>query len=378
VHIRINIPDWGAKELARGVLSFARGGYADALTQELQAFAPDGWRPHLLASARYGLALAAQQLGVKRIAVPGYVCPAVLTGLRAADAEIVPVDVAPGSFRFDPDALANTIRAGRADALLAANTYGLDQDFAFLRSLNLPIIEDAAYQAGCVQGSKSGAQPCGFRGDAGVWSFNFKSLAGVGGGILWLPETGSRFKVQGSRFNAWPLFANYAVRAVFRERLPKFLGGAAPPGAESEHETRAVLQEMRGGPMSELQAALALTQWRRRDTLAARQKANADALERALANCAAFAPVADTVGQTKVHLFPFLVNGGPEAVLHVRRALYAQGVQTETPYPVLLGDEAKLPNAHGLAARLALAPCHASLREKRVKHIAGALLSAWK
>jgi dTDP-4-amino-4,6-dideoxygalactose transaminase len=358
VHIRINIPAWGWREPLRGALSLVKGGYAARLRDELAAYAPAGWTPHLLASARYGLKLAVEGLQVKRVAVPGYVCPAVLTGLRAAGAEIVAVDVAPSSFRFDGQRLTDVARAGKIDAILAANTYGLDQDYDFLRALNRPVIEDAAYQAGY------GA--CGFRGDAGVWSFNFKALTGVGGGVLWVADGGWRMADGKSQIsNQLGLFANYAARAVFREHLPKALGGAAPPSAEAEAEPRATLQEMRAGPMTELQAALALTQWRRRDKLAARQRANSAALERAVAQNDSVALPRDAAGQTRVHLFPLLVK----EVLRVRRALYERGVQTETPYPVLLGGRDALPNAHDLAARLVLAPCHASLGERQINRI---------
>ena len=371
MHIRINIPAWGAAELARGALSFVRGGYANALAQELQVFAPEGWRPLLLASARYGLALAVEALGVKRIAVPGYVCPAVLTGLQEAGATIVAVDCAPSSFRFDPEKLTAIARAGQVDAILAANTYGLDQDFPFLHTLGLPILEDAAYQAGYEVPSSKFQVPsskCGFRGAAGVWSFNFKALTGVGGGVLWLSSQvlSSKFQVQSSKPQAQSLlFANYAARAILREHLPKALGGAAPPASETETEARAVLQEMRAGPMSELQAALALTQWRRRGKLLARQQENTAALVAVLSQHPALAPVRDTAGQTTAHLFPLLCRA-PEAVHQVRRALYESGAQTETPYPLLLGGRDELPHAHDLAARLVLAPCHASLGKRQL------------
>jgi len=373
-HIRINIPDWGASELANAALALGGRSYADTLTQELQAFAPSGWRAHLLASARYGLALAVEALGVRRVAVPGYICPAALTGLRAGSAEIVAVDCATSSLRFNAEKLTQMVRAGCVDAILAANTYGLDQDYALLNCLGLPVIEDAAYQAGY--------DACGFRGMTGVWSFNFKALTAVGGGVLWLksgnlkpnfPDLKSKAKDQ------LPLLANYALRAIAREYLPKALGGATSPSLEKEKEVRAVLQEMRAGQMSELQAAIALTQWRRRDKLAAQQQANTGILDEVLAGCKTLKPLGDTAGQTKVHLFPLLVNCGPEQaqeyVYRVRCSLYERGVQTETPYPLLLGGPNELPNAHALAERLVLVPCHTSLGKMSIEYIAAALRS---
>ncbi|MFB2971787.1 DegT/DnrJ/EryC1/StrS family aminotransferase [Aerosakkonema sp. BLCC-F183] len=373
-HIRINIPDWGTSELANAALALVGRSYIQALAEELQAFAPSDWQPHLLASARYSLALAVKALGVRRVAVPGYICPAALTGLRAGGAEIVAVDCGASSVRFDREKLTETVGAGRVDAILAANTYGLDQDYGLLKSLGLPVIEDAAYQ--------SGYNNCGFRGAAGVWSFNFKALTAVGGGVLWLksgtvtpnlPDQRPTLKEQ------LPLFVNYALRAIVREYLPKALGGAAPPSREKESQVRAVLQEMRAGQMSELQAAIALKQWQRRERLAARQRENTRIFYEVLASCKTLQTLADTAGQTKIHLFPLLVNTTPEqaqeSVYRVRCSLYDRGIQTETPYPLLLGGSEELPNARALAERLILVPGNASLSETSIKDIATALES---
>ncbi|MEG4166341.1 MULTISPECIES: DegT/DnrJ/EryC1/StrS family aminotransferase [unclassified Microcoleus] len=372
-HIRINIPDWGASELANAALALVGRSYTEALAGELQAFALSGWQPYLLASARYGLALAVKALGVRRVAVPGYICPAALTGLRAGGAEIVAVDCASSSLLFDAQKLTETVLAGRVDAILAANTYGIDQDYALLTNLGLPVIEDAAYQAGY--------NTCGVRGAAGVWSFNFKALTAVGGGVLWLKSGTVTPNLPDQRLTAkeqLPLFANYALRAIVREYLPKKLGGAAPPSLEKETGVRAVLQEMRAASMSELQAAIAVTQWRRRTKLAVRQQENTRILlDKVLASCQTFKRLADTEGQTKIHLFPLLVNATPEqaqeSVYRVRCSLYDRGIQTETPYPLLLGGPDELPNAHALAARLLLVPCNTSLDETSIKYIATVL-----
>ncbi len=382
MHIRINIPDWGATELAHGALSLVRGGYVDALQRELAAFAPQDWQPYLLASARYGLQLAIEQLGVKRVAVPAYVCPAVLTGIKAAGAEIVAVDCAPLSFRYDAEQLRQSVRNSTVDAILAPNSYGLDQDFAFLPTLGVPVIEDAAYQAGYVLSQKSEVKnqkslPCGLRGAAGVWSFNFKSLTGVGGGVLWLPKGERRkAKIESQKSKTeFLLFANYAARAVLRHNMPTILGGAAPPVRETENEARAVLQQMKTGAMSELQAVLALTQWRRRAGLQQRQRANSDILAQTIAHCNGLEQVHDTASQMKTHLFPVLVKSenAPESVFRVRKLLHDNGIQTETPYPVLLGERDILPNAHALAERLLLVPCHASLGERQMAYIAATM-----
>ena len=90
--LRLNIPPWGAGEIAAGLRAVAgRKGDLQFLRRELADAVP-GRVPILVRSARFGIALAVRALGLagRRIAVPGYVCPAVLTGLRSAPAEAVP------------------------------------------------------------------------------------------------------------------------------------------------------------------------------------------------------------------------------------------------------------------------------------------------
>ena len=49
------------------------------------------------------------------------------------------------------------------------------------------------------------------------------------------------------------------------------------------------------------------------------------------------------------------------AVFGIRRALFEAGIQTESPYPMILGTPAELPNTAQLCERLLLVPCHPSL-----------------
>ena len=132
--------------------------------------------------------------------------------------------------------------------------------------------------------------------------------------------------------------------------------------------------------MSELQASIALAQWESRARLAEIQMRNTTYLADVIARCDALAPLFNVSDQTMVHLFPILVRVSPQdaaaAVYRVRRFLHARGVQTETPYPLLLGPAAILPNAHDLASRMILLPCNASLRDKQMQLIGDAIEAA--
>ena len=60
----------------------------------------------------------------------------------------------------------------------------------------------------------------------------------------------------------------------------------------------------------------------------------------------------------------------------MRQVLYGRGVQTELPYPFLLGSPKELPNAFDLANRLVLVPCNASLGPRQIARVARALQEA--
>ena len=382
MHIRINIPVWGAKEIARGGVAIVSGGHRDRfrsrLRDELQKEVP-GRIPILVSSARYGISLAARLLALegRRVAVPGYVCPAVLTGLRAARVEPVAIDCLAGSIRFDPEALGRAIDEQGIAGVLAANTYGLDQDFSLLSELGVPVIEDAAYQSGRTEEGSS--RLCGTRGDAGVWSFNFKVLTSVGGGVLFVPREISADGCGSALDSSSEIlrFFNYAARSVGRHHIPVSFSGAEAPRPTLENGARNGLLQLREGPMSELQASVALAQWESRARLAEIQMRNSSCLADVMARCDELTTLCDYGSQTMVHLFPVLVRAhledSPAAVYKIRRFLHAHGVQTETPYPVMLGPAEALPNSHELAARMILVPCNASLGDKQM-HLIGAAL----
>src|SRR5438034_33 len=64
------------------------------------------------------------------------------------------------------------------------------------------------------------------------------------------------------------------------------------------------------------------------------------------------------------------------AAASFRRHLYARGVQTETPYPILLGPRESLPNTWDLVKRLILVPCGASLTASALDQIVDAIKEA--
>jgi dTDP-4-amino-4,6-dideoxygalactose transaminase len=377
VHVRLNIPVWGARELAWGALALTRprGGFVERLRRDIAEEVGDR-HVVLLASARHGLAISVRALGLRRVAVPAYVCPAVLTGLRAGGAGPVPVDCDESSFRFDSDALRRAVDEGRVDGILAPNTYGHDQDFAALSTLGRPVIDDAAYQAG--RRDRETDRACGTRGDAGVWSFNFKALTGVGGGVLFVRTLEGLALDPARRRRADVLpFLNLAARSVIGYRLPAFLPGASAPSPSLEQAPRAPWMRLDAGAMSEVQAAVALAQWRTRSRLETIQRANAATIARVVGGLDVFALLSRDTPEVAVHFLPLLVrvesDAATSAVYQTRRILHAHGVQTERAYPLVLGAGDTFPRAHDLARRLVLVPCSAALDRATVARIGAAL-----
>lgn len=361
-----------------------RSHHGRQLQDALAAVAP-GYHVYLLSSARFGLAAAIRQLRLDRprVAVPAYVCPAVITAITKAGGQPVYVDVEPGSIGYDRAEIEARVSRREVDAIIGANTYGLDQDYEHLNRLSLPVIEDAAYQSGRQVGPAG--VPCGLRAPAGVWSFNFKALTAIGGGVLFarsaLPEL-AQLPPPGLNFPMLRRYAEYFLRSVGRARIPKSLPGATPPGPTDFTFVRESLKQLCATRMTELQAALALAQWHRREELFAIQAAHSRSLADQLRLAAGLSLLRGQAEQVMPHLFPVLLPAGKSdvgaAVLAFRQAMHEHSVQTEDTYPILAGKRAEFPNAYDLAERMVLIPCNASLRPADLRQVGTALSAAWK
>lgn len=377
MYIRLNVPDWTLTELMSGLeaITVGRSHFVRRLHEYLLAYAsPWQFNVHLLANARSALVLAIQSLGMDcpRVAVPAYVCPAVVAAIRFAGAEAAFVDVEPDSFRFGHDALNSLLSRIKVDAVLAPDTYGFDQDFPSLRAFGIPVIEDAAYQAG--RSSSSMDAPCGLRGDFGIWSFNFKSLCSAGGGVLfskYAKVANARPPQLSTRVLDFKKFFDYAVRSALGPYIPRCLPGASPPTRESEGSWGVGIPET----MTEVQAALAIAQWYRRNDLYARQADHIRSLSAIVARSSLVrAAIPDGVGP--VHFLPLIFSdsqAGRETEVHrFRTLMHTSGVQTQAGYP-FFANRAMAPNACCLTSRLILIPCGAGHSDRSLQQVASAL-----
>ena len=389
MHVRVNIPWLGVSELLAALRALVGVGPKPdlALAQAIER-SEDVVVLSMHRTGRAGLVAVLEALGVRggRAIVPAYVCPAVLAALASAEVAPVFVDVERDSFRFDADALGRQLQAAQADVIIAANTYGHDQDFRMLAKTGLPVIDDAAYQGGLPP--RSAAPTPGTRGTVGIWSFNFKALAGIGGGLV-VAGRGSEGQLYvgagdrpGPRVRSRDLrlLTAYLARSMFRERIPRFLPGATLPGADSAMEASTRAYEATAGSMSLLQASIALSLWRRQRRVQARYMAANALLETTIAESGIAGLVRRIPGGPYPHQYPMVVAealADPSMVaMRLRQELHARGVQTEEPYPVPAPIVEVCPNAASLRNRLVLLPVSAGYGDHVYRHVASALTEA--
>lgn len=383
--VRVNIPNWGLSEYRAGLFAMLHGSRQrpDLVFTDVLEAATGRSDISLHASARQALvtAMGAGCIRATSIAVPAYVCPAVAHAVRAAGMHPVPIDCATDAFHMDHDALEKAIERDRIGGVIVPSTYGVPAPHERLRSVGLPWFNDAAYRVGDMEQVTASER----NGSAAtIWSFNYKALSGVGGGILIGANTSVTTREPvgyiGSRRDERQRFANYALRAVWRHRIPRSLPGAAVPRALAKHEGRPVLERVPMGTMSGLQAAIALTQWQRRLELFRRSRSNSSLLADVAARSELVRLPSTTDGAADAgfpHLFPLLVTSPIEqaeaTVLRIRKSLHCRGVQTEDPYPLLATQYARIERATELRRRLLLVPCNASIASDAIAHVAEAL-----
>ena len=115
-----------------------------------------------------------------QVAVPSYVCSAVLHAVRYVGAEPLLVDVDPTTFNVDPSHLRKVLTP-RTRAVIVPHMFGLPADLAELLELGLPVIEDCAHALGATYHDR----PVGGWGDVAVFSFYATKMITTGeGGMI--------------------------------------------------------------------------------------------------------------------------------------------------------------------------------------------------
>lgn len=163
--------------IASGALSER---FAEAVRQRIGAR-----RTVTAASGMDALTAALKNLGVGRddeVIIPTYVCSRVRTAVAATGAQAIMADVGPDG-NLSPPTIA-AVQTSATKAIVAAHIFGQPCDIAVLRAFEVPIVEDAC-QAFAIPFA---AGMSGMLGDIGVYSFQAtKCLAAGEGGMIVFP-----------------------------------------------------------------------------------------------------------------------------------------------------------------------------------------------
>lgn len=397
--IRLCGPLWGLNEL-RMVL--APGDAEKRLESFLQrAFASPEYGFVPLKNARVGLYLCLRACGVgagSRVAVNAMCCSSVTLAIEALNARPVYIDTEPGNFCLSADGLAQALSLGGIRAVIAAHFVGQRSDMprlaAICRDRGVPLIDDAAYQAGL----RMGPSWAGASGQFGVWSFNNKLLSGPEGAIVIARgECLDRLREQVAGLpqpqmplrEGVKLYGRNALRRLFGSRIPGCMSGQAAP-ANWRVPTPVRLADPPDWRASPRQCAIMLAQLRRVETIVGRVTASA-AMYRRLLHGTVYTvgdlPYDGAFGRTIPVYWEADANAGDspsdhaDRTLRIRRHLYSQGIQTLFYVPPWWWEGAQaaasLPHCGGLWCRTLFVPNHPLLSASDIARVCRCLIDAW-
>jgi dTDP-4-amino-4,6-dideoxygalactose transaminase len=208
---------------ADGTWGRYHGPHTERLREQLAALTGHShvW---LCASGTVAVELALRGLGIgpgDEVILGAYDFPGNFRAIEAVGARPVLVDLAPGNYALDPQAVAAAV-ATPTKAVIVSHLHGHLADMPTLRQVaeshQLALIEDACQ----VPGAMLAGRPAGNWGDCGVLSFGGSKLltAGRGGAVVTSrPEVWQRIKIFAERGNdAYPLSELQA--AVLLAQLP--------------------------------------------------------------------------------------------------------------------------------------------------------------
>ena len=249
------------------------------------------------------LALMAIEVGPgDSVAVTTYSWPATANVIALCGAEPVFVEIEPGTFNMDPNALAETMRRTAVKAILPVHTFGGMADMSSITKVaeqyGVPVIEDAA----CALGAEIEGRRAGTWGLMGCFSFHPRKAITTGeGGIVTTDDD----------------------RLVRRLRMLRNHGldpeAPAPDFVLPGHNMR----------MTEFQAALGSTQMQKVERIIASRRSQADRYDRLFKST--------EMGTSNAlpgsrHVYQSYVALLPQKVAHRRSeiiaALKAQGIET--------------------------------------------------
>lgn len=327
-------------------------------------------------------AIAADRPGRKTVWMPSLLCRSVAE--RAADAGLTPrfYDVRPD---LTPDLEQACSRIGSDTACLVAphlygRVTGLEKAAECCRQAGAWLVEDCA--ASLLLTGPDG-KPSGLAGDIAIFSFNMgKTVVAGGGGAMAM-----RRPLPAARPAPWP-GPDQREQALARIWFP--LAWAWPSAGfalfrylPSRIWKRFAPQSRLGLEMAEVDARLALIQWKRWPELEKRRRQILEQYAAALGRLPGVQLPQYGAGAFVTRLFiqfPFNINDRARPRHPVRELLLARGVQTHLPYGLLHLDPGFGPPKPGacpvsetIASRCLAVPSHPGLSDRQVRYVCEAV-----
>jgi len=323
----------------------AQGPWVERFERDMAAFCGlQGGVAVSSGTAALELALRALRIGAgDEVIMPSYVCPAPWLATQRVGAEARLVDIDLNTFNIDPIAACQATTT-KTRAIIVPHLFGLPADLTALEQIGVPLIEDCAQTLGV----RDQGRPVGTIGRLTVCSFYATKLlcAGEGGMVL----------------------SNEAA-LLERVRSLRAYDGAATLDPSSFNLK-----------LTDLQAALGLTQLGRFSSFHERRSMLAEAYREALSSTAAVCPSVPT-GRTHgyyrfVIRLPHLRNE-PDGLIGLISRLEQQGIHCRMPVFRPLHrylDQAGFPNSDE-ADRTALSiPLYPDLTDDEVRQIQRSLV----
>jgi perosamine synthetase len=302
------------------------------------------------------------------VLVPAYSWVATANVIELCGAQPVFVDIDPATYNLNPDCLAMTLKrlmasaetARRVRAILPVHTFGQLADMPAILDLagqhGLPVIEDAA----CALGARLHGRQAGTWGVMGNFSFHPRKAITTGeGGAITTDD----------------------------DQLARKLRALRNHGQDPDAPTPDFIQPGFNYRLTEIQAALGLTQMRKLDRIIAARRRLAAAYDAELASTPVKAPAvipgSQPVYQSYVALLPETAALERAALI---RQLKAQGIETNlgtwhmplttyfrSRYGYRTGD---FPATDGVFARALTLPLHERLTNEEQAYVLQALVES--
>jgi perosamine synthetase len=293
-HSRPFIDEEDAREVQRVLLSgqLAQDGEVARFESRMASFV--GVKGAVAVSsgaAALHLALLALKVGSgDEVIVPSYVCPAVLNAVLYIGATPVVADIDPGSFNLSPEDAKRRVSA-KTQAVIVPHMFGLPADLDALGALGVPVVEDLALALG----SRRHGRRTGSFGTLAVCSFYATKMMATGEGGMVLGSDG-------------------ALLADVRDLR-----------AMDEKEDFRVRFNYK---MTDMQAALGLSQLRKLTTFIARRREIADLYNDVLCRLGLPVPCAPGECEPVWHRYVLLLEGDAEPFIEEMKR---RGVECRRP-----------------------------------------------